>query len=210
MQAAADGIDQDIQALAFDEELRTGRDKAKKAALFESSKQKTRHISKMEGHIVNLMQRIKNSASQSALLALNNRLQALHQKVQQVSAFHTMAGTAAPASEALSEVRVALSLPGLSIGPSYFEFDLSLQGCQAMMRDDATALCQLCLADGPAMRQLVASHAVTREAQVSLAAGLVLDAVLETSSMHAVTQNSVSVYPSHPSMHPSVDGWVGG
>ena len=121
-------------------------------------------MSNIEGNIANSVQRVKNSACQSALVAVNNRLQALRQKVKQVSAFHSMAGTTAPAPEAFSEARMALSSLGFTIGQSYFEFDLSLQGRQAMMRNDATALCQLCLADGPAMQQLVASHAVAREA----------------------------------------------
>ena len=194
LEAAADGIDKDIQALSFNEELRTGGDKVKKAALVDLFKQKTRRISKIEGSIANAMQRIKNSTSQSALFAVSNRLQALRQKVQQVSAFHSMAGTPAPAPEAFSEARKALSLLGITIGRSYFEFDLTLQGRQAMMRNDASALCQLCSADGPAMQQLVSSHAISREAQVSLAAGLVLDAVLDTSSMHATTQDAFYIY----------------
>ena len=90
-----------------------------------------------------------------------------------------------------SEARKALSSLGIIIGRSYFEFDLSLQGRQAMMRNDASALCQLCLADGAAMQQLVASHAISHEAQVSLAAGLVLDAVLDSSSIHATIQDAL-------------------
>ena len=191
LEAVADGIDKDIQALPFDEELRTGGDKVKKAALADLFKQKTRRISKIEGSITNAMQRIKNSTSQSALGVVSSRLQALRQKLQQVSAFHSMAGTSAPAPADFCEARKALSSLGIIIGRSYFEFDLSLQGRQAMMRNDASALCQLCLADGAAMQQLVASHAISHEAQVSLAAGLVLDAVLDSSSIHATIQDAL-------------------
>ena len=181
MEAAADDIDKDIQALSFDEDLRTGGDKAKKAALADLFKQKTRRISRIEGSISNAIHRMKKGTSQSALGVVCNRLQALRQKVQQVAAFHSMAGTSAPAPEAFSEARKTLSLMGFTIGRSYFEFDLTLQGRQAMMRNDAAALCNLCLADGYAMQQLASSHAISQEAQVSLASGLVLDAVLDIS-----------------------------
>ena len=113
---------------------------------------------------------------------MSSRLQALHQEVQQVSALHVMAGAMAPAPEAFSEALVAVISSGFIVGKSYVEFDLILQGRQAMMRNDSDALCNLCFADGPVMQQLATRHDISRDAQVPLAAGLVIDAVQDCRS----------------------------
>ena len=87
---SADSLDVEIRSVCFNEDLQTGGDKAKKAALTELFRQKSRKLSKIEGDATMAVSRVKNSANGDALQDIEHRLLALLATTKQISSFHQM------------------------------------------------------------------------------------------------------------------------
>ena len=177
--ANCNSLQDELATIKFEEELSVV-DKKLKSQLAEVLKAKGRKLAKLQGDINNNMNRIKQSASQASLDDIRERLQALSNNCTKVSKFHSIVASPAPEPDQFFQARSALSDIGIELGFSYYKFDLSLQGRQAMLRNDTNALCSMCLSGDSRL------HALTRKGcsepdLADVATGLILNASLEVS-----------------------------
>jgi len=173
-----DSVESTLKSTTFDEDLQTGGDKQKKADLTARLKQKSRNLVKTETTINGMLARIRQSKNEAVLKDVKDRLLALLQKATYMSTFLSAVTSPAVEPEPFFEARSALEKDLVTIGPSYFEFDLTLHARQAMMRSETKTLVKLCMQDSPEMARLK-SMRIGSEKLVKLAGGLILDSTLE-------------------------------
>ena len=141
-------------------------------------KAKNRKIAKITGEIQSAIQRVKNSASFSALGDVLNTLEGLLHKCKQMHAFQTLVNSSCPEPATFIECKAELKRLQVNIGKSYCELELKLQARQAMMRDDAASLCLLCMPTQPTMASL-ASEGYSNAELAEAAEAILVDSVLE-------------------------------
>ena len=165
----------------FEEELSTQGNKAKKQMLQEAFKKKARKIAKLRGELDTQVNRIKASKNKGPLTELQDTFSALSAKATLLADFNTLVSGTNPSPQLYKEKKEALSDMGIIFGPAYDKYELTLQGYQCMMRDDANGLCALCYNSSDYMCRLAqAGH--NKHDLVALASGLALEAVLGVTS----------------------------
>ena len=118
-------------------------------------KSKQRKLAKIMGEINAGLGRIKNSSSESALEDCKDSFQSLLQLAHSLVAFQSAVLDSSPEPETFMKLKNDLIQRGVTIGPTYCQFELVLRGRQAMMRNDAASLCVLCLVKSPSMQVLL-------------------------------------------------------